>query len=292
MEQAKEPLFTTLLAGRWAQEAQTPKPTVAGTMMRYSGAHGCGRKMGYAWFEAEYSDPPTPAMVVQAGVGTEIGRLQAEAQIAAFGGEAEKPSRIGEDGWISGSADWFCATTPLGTIVYEHKVKSSLAFNRALGYRRAFGKASLTGDGRPPADAVTQVGLNVMGIERTYGITVDAAVVGVFTTDVLSVREARQVKVSDWARYCGEWVLSVDEVRTRAASELNRMEAFVEAMEVGYLPQRFAADDDGTRRALDPEGNNWQCDYCPYRQLCALDGDGLVAVLASKMTRRSTDTGE
>ena len=284
MELNQEPLFTTLFAEKWALAAQTPKPTAMDTMLRYSGAHGCSRRMGYDWFEAEYTTPPTPASIVQAAVGTLIGEQAAQAQIDRYGGEAEKQSKINE--WISGSADWYCETTPLGIVVYEHKMKSSYAFNKAMGYKRGFGKAAKVKPGGAPADAIVQAGMNALGIENTYGVTVDQVVVGIQTTDVVSVRENQQINVPDHARFSGEWLVPRSVWEPRAKKEINRMGAIAETLDLGYIPDRLAVDDDEMTLRLNPESGPWQCNYCPFMALCQADGPGQVRVLDSKMERR------
>lgn len=285
MERMAEPLFTTLLAQEWAELAQTPKPTALGTMLRYSGADGCGRRMGYDWFDAEYSEPPTPASVFQAGVGTLVGEAAANRMIAKYGGEAEKASQVNE--WISGSADWYAVETPLGEIVYEHKMKSSFAFNKALGYKRAFGKASLTGKEGPPKEAVKQAGMNALGIEATYGRTINTVVVGVVSTEIISVRENEQINVHDLARFSAEWVIPRDEWEPQTLVEIDRLMALGEMMDLGYLPPRQAVGDDDTPILLEPGSATWQCNYCPFKGLCAADGSGTIRVLDSKLSRRS-----
>lgn len=287
--QMDEPLFTHLLAESWARAAQTPKPTAEGTMLRYSGANGCGRRMSYDWFDAEYSNPPTPASVIQAGVGTLVGEAAANEMVAKYGGEAEKPSKLND--MISGSADWFTESSPLGVVLYEHKMKSSFAFNKALGYKRGYGKASKTGTSGPPPEAVKQAGLNALGIETTYGVHVDAVVVGVVTIEVVTVRENGHLHVPDFGRYGGEWLVSRELWEPKARQEADRLMAFGEMMDLGYLTPRSAVGDGDVRVTLDPESSNaWQCAYCPYRDLCASDGDGAVRVLDSKMAHRNTTT--
>ncbi len=282
-------LFTHLLADSWATKAQTPKPTAAGTMLRYSGAHGCGRRMGYDWFDAHYSDPPTAASIFQAGVGTLVGEAAADAMIARYGGVAELPSKVNE--WISGSADWFALCTPLGSVVYEHKMKSSYAFNKALGYKRNFGRVSLVDPEGAPSSAIAQAGMNALGIERSYDYgQVDAVVVGVVSTDIVSVTQNKSLMVNDFARFGAEWNIPREIWESAALSEISRLSEIAEAMDLGYLSDRVALDDDSKSIFLSPGSGQWQCDYCPYQKLCYKDGKGQLRVLDSKLTKRNTDT--
>jgi hypothetical protein len=277
-----------------------------GTPLRYSGAFGCGRQMGYNWFDAEFSNPPTAGSLFQALLGTIIGEAQANAMIAKYGGIAEVPSKVNE--WISGSADWFSHTTPLGTVVYEHKMKASYAFNKAMGYKRGFGKASLVDPEGPPLNAVVQAGMNALGIERTYPqfcadvngtsladllilnepvpTRVDAVIVGIVSADVVSVSQNKQINVSDLARFSAEWVIPRGTWEPAALKEIDRLGGFAEMMDLGYLPDRFALDDTGEHVELNPGGKNWQCGYCPFKDLCESDGSGQIRVLDSKLTRR------
>lgn len=297
-------LFTHLLAEEYAQKSHVPKPTAMGTPLRYSGAFGCGRQMGYNWSDAEFSNPPTAGSLFQAMLGTIIGEAQANAMIAKYGGIAEVPSKVNE--WISGSADWFSHTTPLGTVVYEHKMKASYAFNKAMGYKRGFGKASLVDPEGPPLNAVVQAGMNALGIERTYSLKlrdggvflepeiqdfsqillVNAVVVGIVSADVISVSQNKQINVGDLARFSAEWVIPRGTWEPAALKEIDRLGGFAEMMDLGYLPDRFALDDTGEHVELNPGGKNWQCDYCPFKDLCESDGAGQIRVLDSKLTRR------
>ncbi|MGH9920206.1 MAG: hypothetical protein ACRD6W_15235, partial [Nitrososphaerales archaeon] len=238
----------------------------------------------YDWFEAEYSEPPTPASVFQAGVGTLVGAAAAEVMIERFGGTAELPSQVNE--WLSGSADWAAQDTPAGTVVYEHKMKSSYAFNKALGYKRAFGKASLLPTGGPPTEAVAQGAMNALGIEKTHGWSVDNLIVGVVSTEIVSVKENQQINVDDAARFSAEWLVPREVWEPAALKEINRLEQFRDTMDVGYMPDRFALDDDGNRSILTPGGSSWQCNYCPYVSLCQSDGEGQIRVNDSKLIRR------
>lgn len=289
MQPVEAPLFTHLLAEKWAKKAQTPKPTALNTMLRYSGAYGCGRRMGYDWFEANYTEPPTPGSIWQALVGTLIGEAQAEAMIEVYGGFAELPSKVNE--WISGSADWFSTTTPLGPVVYEHKMKSSYAFNKAMGYKRAYGKASRTDPAGAPKDAVAQVAMNALGIERTHGYEIEWVTVGIVSNEVVSVMENAQINVSDYSRFLGEWHLNREVWEPIALREIDRLGEFAETMDLGYIPDRIALDDNSERVFLSPGGAKppWQCRYCPFVSLCKSDGEGQVRVLDSKLVRREKE---
>ncbi len=79
MEPTRTPLFTHLLAEKWAKQAETPKPTALGTILRYSGAYGCLRQMGYNAFDAQYTDENTPADNWAMGLGTMIHEALQEA---------------------------------------------------------------------------------------------------------------------------------------------------------------------------------------------------------------------
>ncbi len=283
-----EPVLARTVVDEWAVAAQIPKPTARGTMLRYSGAHGCFRRMAYDWFEAEYTNPPTPASVIQANMGTLFGEAQAAAQIRKFGGEAERTSQINH--WLSGSADWFGQVPEYGDVVYENKMKSGFAFNKAMGYKRGYGRVSRNGEDGPPLEAVVQAGLNAIGISMELGRTVEWVIVGVLSTDVLSVNEARQIDATDTERFCGEWAVPIDVFEPWARREIARLEEAYEIIDYGNVPPTIAIGDGGVRVELDPEGKAWQCGYCPYRALCAKDGEGFVPVTQSALIRRPSTT--
>lgn len=281
------PMFAHLLAQEEARKAQTPKLTALGTILRYSGAYGCARRMGYDAFDANYTESPTPASVWQATMGTIIGEKMADAIIRAYPqARAEEPSQLSE--FISGSADVFIPASDIGPVVYENKKKGSYAFNKALGYSRRFGKIELKNPEGPPWDAVVQAGLNALGIQAKFpGMEpIFFVVVGVVSDDIVTVKENRQVDISDFNRFAQEWHVPADDWMPETMSEYARLSEVAETIDLGYLPDRWARNDAGHDIKLDPFGENWQCDYCPYRTLCVNDGEGQVRILDSRLERR------
>lgn len=282
-----DPIFTHLLAEQAAEAAQRPKATALDTPLRYSGAYGCARRWGYDAFDAQYSEPPTPAQVWQATIGTVVGEAVARAIQAVYpDAVAEEPSQIGT--FVSGSADIYAPTSPVGQTVFEHKKKGSYAFNKALGYKRRYGKFELVGAEGYPGPAMVQAGMNALGIMEKYPERgpIENVVVGVVSDDIVTVKELRQVQVSDFNRFAQEWVIPMDEWYPETIREVTRMEEAAETIDLGYIPDRWARDDFGRDKRLDPFGDDWNCDYCPFRRLCVADGDGQVRVLDSQLTKR------
>ncbi len=298
----KIPLMAGAVAEKWAKESLVPKPTAFGTVFRYSGALGCTRRAAYDWFEAEYTEKPTPGRVVQAGVGTIFGEAQANAQIEKFGGRAEVPSQLNE--FLSGSADWFGWLDEYeGFVVYENKLKSSFAFNMAVGVQRNFGKAKRIEPKGAPIEALVQAGMNALGIELTYALLpVNHIIVGVVTTEVLSVGMAESIDADDYEIFCVEETFTREEFEPLVKSEIDRLAIAYDVITMGNLPPRWVADtslveahgvfDGFHNKEIEPEGSNWQCGYCPYRSLCVQDGSGYVRITESALIRRKTETEE
>lgn len=290
MQPTDTPLFTHLLAESWAQRAKTPKPTALGTMLRYSGAYGCGRRMGYDWFEAEPTEPPTGAAVWQAGMGTLV-HEEVQAAIAAKHPDAvfELGTKVNE--WISGSCDAFVPDFPFfGNVLYELKTMGEFAFDQQVGYKRRFGKLELTDPKGPKGGAITQAGMNALGVEDFLDVRIDNIVLGSLTFSVVSEKMVRATNISDFARFGAEFIIPREVWLPMATKEIDRLTDFAWAIDKGFIPERWAKDDDGNDLRLDPFGDNWQCSYCPYRTLCVGDGDGQIAVLDSKLTRRVKET--
>lgn len=278
-----EPLFTHLLAEQWA--GRPPKPTALGTMLRYSGAYGCLRKMGYDWFEAEYTEPLTPAGGWQMQLGTLIHEAVQAAIAERFPNAMfEASTQVNE--FLSGSCDAFVPDTPLGNVLYELKTMGTYAFDQQTGLKRGYGKLTFTNAQGPKQGAIVQAGMNALGMEAR-GLVIDTLVLGSLTLETVSEKMLRQLNLRDFARFGAEFHLPREFWYPMTMSEITRLSEAGEALDLGYLPDRWAKDDHGNDLKLNPLGDNWQCSYCPYQTLCVTDREGQVRINDSKLTKRT-----
>lgn len=284
-----EPILTHLLAEAWA--AKGPKPTALGTPLRYSSAMGCARQMGYAGLSAVPTDPMGPADSWAAGIGTllheaaqhEIGRVYESA-------EFEVASKLGQ--YISGSCDCLVDSYEIlnltgvtlgGThVLWEFKSMGEYPWDLQMGYNRR-SRTIKSGSG-PKVEAITQAGLNALGIEETYpGRRIETILMGSVTPAQLSINVAKAMGVEGFARYGAEFRVSRETWEPLALDELSRMNG------IGSTPE-FLPDRTTPSSFLNPRGDkDWQCDYCPYRRLCISDGEGEVAVAQSWLTVREDE---
>lgn len=278
-----EPLVTQLLLNEWHEQAQKPKPTAMGTPLRYSSAHGCTRQMGYNAFDANPTEPVDASGAWVMGVGTEIHELVQQAIGRKYPqAEFEVATSFGE--YISGSCDAFIPDTELGNVLFELKTMGTFSFDKQIGLKR-MGRKRVEPEG-PKAGAITQAGINALGIEKDRGITIDVLILGSLTFEAVSKNIARDLGIGDLDRVMAEFHVPRSVWEPMALAELKRLEDTAEIIEKGYLPRRLSIDDNGNTRELDPFGRDWQCDYCSFRTTCVNDGATLVYINDSKLTQR------
>jgi hypothetical protein len=251
--------------------------------------------MSYAALDAEWTDPPGPADVWAAGIGT---TLHEEAQIAISRvyetAEFEVASRLGHH--ISGSTDALIDSQEIlrivgvtlgGThVLWEFKTMGEYAFDQQLGYNRR--SKTVGHEQGPKVGAITQAGMNALGIELTYpGRRIETILMGSVTPAQLSIKVAAGMGVQDFARYGAEWRIPRKQWEPLAIEEGDRMIAVAAKLDRvdGVLSDRTTPGS-----YLNPRGDkDWECDYCPYRKLCIEDGEGEIPVGQSWLTIRKKD---
>lgn len=279
MEQLTDPIVGELLARSWSESPD--KPTALGTPLRYSSALGCARQMGYYSIAAEKTNPQGPADSWAPGIGT-ILHEELQERIAEFlpGTLFEVASSANE--YVSGSADGLISTDEVlretgvaltGThVVWELKTMGEYAFDRQVGYNRRYARVG-QGEG-PKVEAITQAGMNAVGIERQEtGVIIDYLLLTSVTLAPVSVGKAHQMGLKNWERFGAEWLIPRHEWEPLALRELARMELIGGALANQELSDRTIGDGS----YLNPRGSkDWQCDYCPFRDRCVDDGEGYV----------------
>jgi hypothetical protein len=103
----------------------------------------------------------------------------------------------------------------------------------------------------------------------------------------VSVKMAAQVNISDFARFGAEFHIPRAIWEPLAKEEIDRLTEAAETIDLGYLPDRWAKDDSGADKLLDPFSGKFPCTYCQFRQLCSDDREGQVRVLDSNLVRRT-----
>ena len=281
MEPISNPIITHLLAKEWWEKAQTPKPTALGTPLRYSSAYACARQQSYAAFEAKVTEPVDEAGAWVMGVGTLIHEALQEAIGRQFpNAEFEVGTAHGD--YISGSCDAYIPSADLagiGNVLYELKTMGTYSFDKQVGWNRMRGEYKYP-EG-PAQKAITQAGINALGVEKARGVNITYVVLGSITFEALSVQKAQKMGVEEYNRVLAEFWIPREEWEPLALAELERMNALGELVTNGYLGAREARDDEGNTTILDPMGRDWQCAYCAYRTVCTQDGSGIIRITDS-----------
>jgi hypothetical protein len=290
-----QPFITNLLGDELLQKARIPKPTARNTPLRYSSAHSCARQQSYAAFGAEVTEPVDFSGAWVMGVGTIIHEQLQEAIGRKYPtAEFEASSQIDQ---ISGSCDALIDSKSLfdehddDYCVFELKTMGTYSFDQQVGWNRMRGTV---GAAKGPAlKAITQAGMNALGLERERGIRVNWVIMGSITFEALSKQKSEKLQISDTDRVMAEFWLDRHEWEGWAWAEINRMEAIADRIENGLLADRQAIDDTGTLIELDPKGSAWNCAYCQYRTLCTQDGPGTVWINDSSLrVRKGSDDGQ
>ena len=283
MEPVLSPRITQLLVERWVEAATIPKPTAAGTMLRYSGAHSCLRAMGYDAFHAEFSEPVKPASAWSMNLGSLIHAALQEV-ISQRWPEAINEFKSQASEHVSGHADSLIAFVD-GPVLYELKTMGSYPFDKAMGYKRMFKNSKRVEANGPSLAHVAQAGMNALGAELTTGTPIETVIIGVLTYEPVRADAAQVMEINELDRFLGEFHYPRDAWEPLARTELNRMEEAAQDILAGYLPDRFAVDDVGEEMRLTCE--EWRCDYCPHLSTCVRDGAGRLHHADSTMTIRS-----
>lgn len=293
MFKADKPIITSALVEELHVKSAVPKPTAKGTPMRYSSAFSCGRQQGYAAFDAKPSNPMDEAGAWATGLGTIIHEALQDCISRKYpSAQFEVASQVGS--YVSGSCDALLETKGLdeffsGThALYELKTMGTYSFDKQVGWNRMRGGTQNEGEG-PALKAIIQAGMNAIGImNENPDIEIDWLIMGSITFEALSKNKAANMGVEGTNRFLAEYYVPREEWYDLASEELARMEQIAYQVEQGYLPARFAQDDNGMQISLDPiSGRAWQCDYCAFKDLCISDGGAAITITQSNAAEGS-----
>jgi hypothetical protein len=289
MKYVDQPVITDLLGKRLHEASQVSKPTALGTPLRYSAAHSCERQQGYAAFDAQPTEPVDFAGAWVMGMGTMVHEALQEVILETFPGAICELSS-GHNEAISGSCDAYIPAESFGegwtggNVLYELKTMGTYSFDQQVGWNRQ--RASFGTVQGPALKAITQAGLNALGIEAKLGITIDTIIMGSITFEALSKQKAQRMGVADAQRVMAEFWITRDEWEPMANTEIERMGKIYDDLQQGFLGDRVAINDDGLAKMLNPEGSDWNCAYCAFRQTCVQDGPGVLWVNDSVFIRK------
>ena len=282
-----QPVVTHLLVEELFEKAKVGKPTARGTRLRYSSSFGCERQMAYVAFDVKPCEPMDHAGAWVTGLGTMVHEQVQEAISRKYpSARFEVSSQIGN--FISGSCDALIPVSEFpegmfrGThVLWELKTMGTYSFDKQVGWNRMKGTQGY-GEG-PALKAVAQAGMNALGImEENPEISIENLILGSITFEALSRNKSSSMEVGGVNRCLAEFVIEKDEWFDVATREAERMAGIFDNIDHGYVPDRVAKDDNGSRVLLNPEGRDWQCDYCQYRDYCVKDGDGALRITESK----------
>jgi hypothetical protein len=278
MYQTNTALITSALVEELHAKSAIPKPTALGTKFRYSSAFGCGRQQGYAALGFEPTDPMDESGAWATGLGTIVHEALQDALSRKFlSARFEVPSQFGG---VSGSCDALIATSEIGDlegthVLYELKTMGTYSFDKQVGWNRM--RSTTTTPEGPALKAIAQAGMNALGIMKDNpDVKIEWLVMGSVTFEALSKNKASTMGVEGTNRFLAEFYIAREEWEPIAFDEKDRMGLLEWTLLQGQLPGRIAIDDDGTPVSLNPNGKNWQCDYCAYRTACLQDGADLM----------------
>ena len=215
-------IYATVLAQAMldADTANGPKPTARNTPFRYSGAHGCSRQLAYSALKAKPSEPWDIASAYVTGLGTILHESWQSAMAVAYpDAEFEVGSQVND--LLSGSCDAVIADA-----VVEVKTRGAYAFEKETG----IGRYKRTEGSGPSLSAITQVGMNVIGLQRDRPSLSEVCLV-TLPREAISVQRAKKLGLSDEERIAAEWWYEFEDVEMYARDEIVRVDEIAEQLQ-------------------------------------------------------------
>jgi len=253
-------------------EADGPKPTAAGTLLRCSDAQNCLRQRGFAaakFPEAHSIDTNT---LLAFSLGTSMHELLQNSISHSYGGEMEAIVDLSGSGVsLSGSADGVVEVDG-ETMLLEIKTMGAYPFKMA--------KES----GLPKRQHVAQAALYAMGFPEVTKLWM-----------VYLAKESgfRGHKAGEML----EFIIDLDEPtfegltpRQVAEGELENFRSVQNDLSNNMLPDAVVFDDNGVDMLVEKppaygssKGQPWNCRYCRYQSICESCGPTEVSLETAKM---------
>ena len=243
-----------------ANLAEGKRPKAFDTLFRHSDAGKCARQMAFSTLGFEGTEPMDLAGHWVTTLGKLIHEEWQEAAQKKYGLNCEVEVQVRHGDLTSGHLDALIVTDEGIKICWELKTMGSFGFDKATGLmRKNWARKEPEG---PRLGAIMQGSLNALASGA------DLLVIGIIGLEAMSKGYAEKVGASDLDRFMAEWHYSREEFEPLALHELSRLEEVKNWIDAGDLPPRWGINDKGYSTTLDPQGDGWECAYCPFRSLC------------------------
>lgn len=255
------PMLTSILVDAIADanEAEGKRPKAFDTMFRHSDS-GCTRKFAFSNLGFDETEPMDLAGEWVTWLGKLVHEKWQEAAEAKFGPACEVEVRVRFDDLTSGHLDALIVTDEGLKITFELKTGATSKYDKAFGYdRRKWVRKEPEG---PKLSDIIQGSLNAVASNA------DLLIIGYMSFEAISKGSAEKNGVDELGRFMAEWHYSREEFEPLALFQLGRLNETKAWIDRGDLPPRWGLNDKGYSTTLDPQGDNWECLYCPYRSLC------------------------
>ena len=253
-------------------EADGPKPTAAGTLLRCSDAQNCLRQRGFAAAKFPEAHQLDTTVLLAFSLGTSMHELLQESIGNVYDGEFEAVVDLSGSGVsLSGSADGVVEIDG-ETMLLEIKTMGAYPFKMA--------KES----GLPKRQHVAQAALYAMGFPEVTKLWM-----------VYLAKESgfRGHKAGEML----EFIIDLDEPtfegltpRQVAEGELENFRSVQNDLSNNMLPDAVVFDDNGVDMLVEKppaygssKGQPWNCRYCRYQSICEACGPTEVTLQTAKM---------
>lgn len=252
---------------------------LAGSRVRASWAGMCAKRVAYAVYGVEETNPPTVPDAWRFNIGSMLhDHIQEVVQRKFPGSAVEVKVKIGEHG--SGHMDVLVKRQD-GEV--ERTISVELKTINGFGFKQAVGQEG------PKAPHVMQGALNAAAMDPPP----DELMIAYFAMENISPGQFKKYPglTSEYNRFAAQWTFPREEYMQVAEDELRRLNRIVELVDEsgpGAVP-RIIPDPNlpphmvtvplkgtyvitqGPSRGA--PGYTWACGYCPYRAKCADDLD-------------------
>lgn len=269
MRPDSHPTFGLLLAD-WLAAQPHDKPTAGGTRFRHSDAGKCARALSFTAAGFEPTNPASPSGLWVMNLGTYGHEVIQQAITEAYPEAVCEIVCVWENGFDgSGHADVLVRVDGR-LVLIEVKTMGAYGWDLAVGINRKARK--LTEPQGPRSSALIQGALNALPLDA------DDLCLILLSMESVSDSLAKQLGLSDVERFARQWTFPREVWEPWAIGEQARVSKVLAHVSEGNLAERVAIGDDFAPKRLTPGGRDWNCDYCAFRDVCEVAGDGVVPI--------------
>lgn len=277
-----EAKYLPAIIGAWldAREAERDEARGegSGSVIWASDAGRCSRQLHYdirvRRGEIDVTNPFTIADRWRFATGQMAhDAIEAGLALAFPGSEAEVKGEFGEGGTFR--MDALIKTADGRVVCAEWKSVGGYQFKR------------MATSGKSPAEG-PRLSAFLQGAICAYSANADELVVGIVSLENMSPAEAKRAGVDEFGRWGAEWHYTPDEFRPAAEAEIARLNAVLEATDLGLEVPRTSPILPLGADITDPKtggwqlrtgdglyivdsGSTWQCGYCSHAERCQAD---------------------